>query len=146
MKTTTERTHVREIDPSTGHQVWVYRDVVKYSLNDEDRMQLVSEILSGKSTPEQVQKRYNIVSVNSVYTWIGKHVSQLKLSSLPEESDDDMANKSKEDQIKELKAALKQAQKKAELAELRADAYNKMITLAEDAFNIPIRKKSGTKQ
>ena len=57
-----------------------------------------------------------------------------------------MANKSKDDQIRELKAALKKAQKEAELEKLRAKAYDKMIDLAEATFNIPIRKKSGTKQ
>ena len=57
-----------------------------------------------------------------------------------------MANRSKDDQIRELKAALKKAQKEAELEKLRAKAYDKMIDLAEERFNIPIRKKSGTKQ
>ena len=59
---------------------------------------------------------------------------------------EDMANRSKDDQIRELKAALKKAQKEAELEKLRAKAYDKMIDLAEERFNIPIRKKSGTKQ
>ena len=57
-----------------------------------------------------------------------------------------MANRSKDDQIRELKASLKKAQKEAELEKLRAKAYDKMIDLAEERFNIPIRKKSGTKQ
>lgn len=51
-----------------------------------------------------------------------------------------MANRSKDDQIRELKAALKKAQKEAELEKLRAKAYDKMIDLAEERFNIPIRK------
>ena len=38
------------------------------------------------------------------------------------------------------------AQKEAEMQKLRATAYDKMIDLAEETFNIPIRKKSGTKQ
>ena len=33
-----------------------------------------------------------------------------------------------------------------ELEKLRAKAYDTMINLAEKTFNIPIRKKSGTKQ
>ena len=57
-----------------------------------------------------------------------------------------MARKSKDDQIKELKEELKKAQKEAEMQKLRATAYDKMIDLAEKTFNIPIRKKSGTKQ
>ena len=52
----------------------------------------------------------------------------------------------KDEQIRELKAELKKARKEAELEKLRAHAYDTMINLAEERFNIPIRKKSGTKQ
>ena len=47
---------------------------------------------------------------------------------------EEMANRSKDDQIRELKAALKQAQKEAELEKLRTKAYDKMIDLAEERF------------
>ena len=57
-----------------------------------------------------------------------------------------MVNKSKEDQNRELKAELKNAKKEAELEKLRAKAFDKIIDLAEERFNIPIRKKSYTKQ
>ena len=57
-----------------------------------------------------------------------------------------MARKSKDDQIRELQAQLKQARKDAELEKLRAKAYDTMINVAEETFNIPIRKKSGTKR
>jgi hypothetical protein len=33
-----------------------------------------------------------------------------------------------------------------ELEKLRSHAYSTMIDLAEQTFNIPVRKKSGTKQ
>ena len=51
-----------------------------------------------------------------------------------------MARKSKDDQIRELQAQLNQARKEAELEKLRAKAYDTMINVAEDKFNIPIRK------
>lgn len=57
-----------------------------------------------------------------------------------------MANKSKDDQIRELKEELKKARKEAELEKLRAKAYDTMINIAEETFNIPVRKKSSTKQ
>ena len=95
---------------------------------------------------DEVKKKYDITSINSVYTWIGKYISQEKSLSLGEQTEEDMANKSKDDQIRELKAQLKQARKEAELEKLRAHAYDTMINLAEETFNIPIRKKSGTKQ
>ena len=80
------------------------------------------------------------------YTWIGKYVTQEKALSLEEQSEEDMARKSKDEQIRELQAQLKQARKEAELEKLRAKAYDTMINVAEETFNIPIRKKSGTKR
>lgn len=120
----------------------------RYILDDQDRIEIVGEILKGNTTVEEVREKYKLSSTVSIYSWIGKFISQTKSLSLQEETsiDNDMANKSKDDQIKELKAALKKAQKEAELEKLRAHAYDKMIDLAEERFNIPIRKKSGTKQ
>ena len=57
-----------------------------------------------------------------------------------------MAGKSKGDQIRELQAQFKQARKEAEFEKLRAKTYDTMINVAEETFNIPIRKKSGTKR
>lgn len=114
-------------------------------MEEEDRMQLVAQILRGERTAEDIRRSYGIVSINSVYSWIGKYASQEKSLSLEEQTEEDMAKKSKDDQIRELKAQLKQARKEAELEKLRAHAYDMMINLAEETFNIPIRKKSGTK-
>jgi len=146
MKTKKIMVEDRKFNPETGEYLWTEREETKYVLEDEDRMQFVFDILRGETTPEEIVKKYQISSVNSVYSWIGKYVSQNEVVTLQPQIDDDMANKSKDDQIRELKAALKQANKKAELEELRAKAYDKMIGLAEETFNIPIRKKSGTKQ
>lgn len=146
MKTKTIKVQDRKLDPETGKYLWIEREETKYKLEDEDRQQFVFEILRGETTPEKIKEKYNISSVSNIYAWIGKYVSQNEVVSLQPQIDDNMANKSKDDQIRELKAALKQAQKRADLEELRAKAYDKMIDLAEEHFNIPIRKKSGTKQ
>ena len=47
-----------------------------------------------------------LASVNSIYTWIGKYVSQSESLSLQPQTSDEMANKSKDDQIRELKAVI----------------------------------------
>lgn len=93
-----------------------------------------------------MRKNYSLASINSVYTWIGKYISLTGSLSLQESKEEEMSAKSKDDQIRELKAQLRQAQKEAELEKLRAKAYDTMISVAEETFNIPIRKKSGTKR
>ena len=146
MRTRTKTYRERIQDPETGEISWEFREVKRISLEEEDRMQLVAQVLRGERTAEDIRRSYGIVSINSVYSWIGKYVSQGKSLSLEEQTEEDMAKKSKDDQIRELKAQLKQARKEAELEKLRAHAYDTMINLAEETFNIPIRKKSGTKQ
>jgi transposase-like protein len=137
---------VLKTDPETQEQYWTRERVTVYKAEASDRINAVLDILKGVTTAEEVQKKYDITSINSVYIWIGKYVSQEKSLSLEEQTYEDMATKSKDDQIRELKAQLKQARKEAELEKLRAHAYDTMINLAEEKFNIPIRKKSGTKQ
>lgn len=137
---------VLKTDPETQEQYWTRELVTVYKAEEADRINAVLDILKGVTTAEEVRQKYDITSINSVYTWIGKYVSQEKSLSLEEQTEEDMARKSKDDQIQELKAQLKQARKEAELEKLRAHAYDTMINLAEETFNIPIRKKSGTKQ
>lgn len=136
----------RVSDPSTGEHYWQRREIAKPSLDEEVRLSLVVDILGGKCTPEEVRQKYYLSSINSIYTWIGKYVSQTSSLSLQDKPDDNMRGKSKDEQIRELQAQLKQAQKEAELEKLRAKAYDTMINVAEETFNIPIRKKSGTKR
>ena len=89
-----------------------------------------------------------INSQATLFSWLAAHISEAQSLSLQENTvnPSDRANKSKDDQIRELKERLRQAEKRAEMEELRAKAYSKMIDVAEETFNIPIRKKSGTKQ
>ena len=82
-----------------------------------------------------------------LFNWMDKFVNEKELISLSDnQSDDPMAKKNPEDQIRELQAENKRLEKALELEKLRAKAYDTMINIAEQTFNIPIRKKSGTKQ
>ena len=140
------RNRVKYVDPVTGLTEYRYVEKVTYRYEDEEKVPIVIEFLTGETSAEKMVEKYHICSVQTLYAWVGRYVSQENLLSLQNKNYEDMANRSKDDQIRELKAALKKAQKEAELEKLRAKAYDKMIDLAEERFNIPIRKKSGTKQ
>ena len=146
MKEIVKRDLILKTDPETNEQYWTPGLKTVINPDENDRLNAVLDILKGATTAEEVRRKYDITSINSVYTWIGKYVSHEKSLSLEEQTEEDMTKKSKDDQIRELKAQLKQARKEAELEKLRAHAYDTMINLAEETFNIPIRKKSGTKQ
>ena len=129
-----QRSTVTEVDPKTGRSTThrVKKLIRRY--DPDERVEIVREFLTGKFTVRQIMDKYMINAEATFFSWLASHISE------------DMANKSKDDQIRELKERLRQAEKRAEMEELRAKAYSKMIDVAEETFNIPIRKKSGTKQ
>ena len=60
-----------------------------------------------------------------------------------------MAKKTKqqlEEDLKKAKEENKRLKEALELEKLRSRAFDTMIDVAEKSFNIPIRKKAGTKQ
>lgn len=56
-----------------------------------------------------------------------------------------MSKKEENEEILRLRQELKETKTRLAYERMRADAYDKMITLAEKEFQIPVRKKSGTK-
>lgn len=146
MKQSTSRIRKVFRDPVTGEKSYEWADKITCRYDEIEKGPIILEFLKGEHTAEDMVEKYHICSVQTLYAWVGKFLTQQESVSLSEQTDEDMANKSKEDQIRELKAQLKQARKEAELEKLRAHAFDTMINLAEEKFNIPIRKKSGTKQ
>ena len=90
-----KRDIVLKTDPVTKEKYWSNEVVTVYKPDEEDRVNAVLDILKGVTTAEEVRKKFDIATVNSVYTWIGKYVTQEKALSLEEQSEEDMARKSK---------------------------------------------------
>ena len=99
MKETVRWESVIETDPETNEQYWSRKQVTVQKAEEHDRLNAVLDILKGTTTAEEVWKKYDITSINSVYTWIGKYVSQEKSLSLEEPTEGEMAKKSKDGQI-----------------------------------------------
>lgn len=120
----------------------------KFKFTDEDKIQIVSEYVSGHIPASELIKKYHISSRQVLFNWMDKYVNEQELISLQEETNpsDQMAKQSPEERLKELEAENKRLQKALDLEKLRSKAYATMIDVAESTFNIPIRKKSGTKQ
>ena len=120
----------------------------KYSFTEEDKISIVSEYVCGHVPASAIVEKYHIGTRQTLFNWMDKYVNEKDLVSLPDESEnpDTMTKKSPEEKLRELEAENKRLQKALELERLRSKAYDTMINLAESTFNIPIRKKSGTKQ
>ena len=127
---------------------WEHRtvEVPYYRYTDEEKIKIVSEHVRGTPAQEIIEK-YHLSSKQVLFSWMDKYVNERESVSLPEnQSEDAMAKKSPEERIKELEAENSRLEKALELEKLRSKAYDTMINVAEKTFNIPIRKKSGTKQ
>ena len=120
----------------------------RYKLDESDKIAIVSEYMQGQISAADVIKKYGIKSRQTLFCWMDKYVHEKELVSLHEQTNpsDPMAKKSPEDRVKELEAEVKRLQKALELEQLRSKALDTMINVAEETFNIPVRKKAGTKQ
>ena len=148
MKEYETRGYVTEIDPRTGKRVThrVKKLVCRYT--EAERISIVREYLISGCDVQLIMDKYHIRSKETFFSWLGTHIKEAQSLSLQEinRPETDMDNKSKDDQIRELKEKLRQAEKRADREALRAKAFSTMIDVAEETFNIPVRKKSGTKQ
>lgn len=117
----------------------------KYKFTEEDKMSIVSEYVLGGRPAQEIAEKYHLSSRQIIFNWMDKYVNEREIVSLPE-NEEDMAKKTPEERIQELEAENRRLSKALELEKLRAEAYDTMIDLAEKTFNIPVRKKSGTKQ
>ena len=107
----------------------------------------IREYLESGVSAEKIIKKYHISSRPVLFSWMDKFLNEKDLLPLQQESisEEDMA-KTKDERLKEKDAEIKRLRKALELEKLRSHAYSTMIDLAEQTFNIPVRKKSGTKQ
>ncbi|MFR9511700.1 MAG: transposase [Rikenellaceae bacterium] len=131
-----EQRHV-EVEYKTG----------KFIFTDEDRIQIVSDYVQGKMTAAEIVAKYNLSGRQVLLNWVDKFVNEQNSLPLPEpQNTSSMAQEDPQQKIKELEAQNKRLQQALELEKLRSKAFDTMINVAEETFNIPIRKKSGTKR
>ena len=124
----------------------------KRRINDEtDKMSIVREYIETGRPASDIAAKYGLSSRIVLYSWVDKYLSWKKFLSLEPETDNptDMAKKTKqqlEDELKKAKEENRRLKEALELEKLRSRAFDTMIDVAEKNFNIPIRKKAGTKQ
>lgn len=112
------------------------KEVKHYS--DQFKRRVVDEILWGEESLEYYRRKYKIGGSMTLSRWLDKFASE---EYLP------MATKKKEaDELAELKAELALLRRELEDERLRRQAYELMVKIAEEEFNIPIEKKSGVKR
>ena len=128
-------------DSSIGQ--WVEtNEIVGYKFSDEDRMAVVREYLEGDEPASKIARKYLLSGPAVLFNWIDKYSrgDQVTTNSVTQQEDKKAQSLAeKDEEIRRLRKAL-------ELEKIRSQAYSTMIDIAEAQFNIPIRKKPGTKR
>lgn len=106
------------------------------------KLQVVEEALRGDLSKAAVCRKYSLSDPSILYRWIRIFAPQHQL--------DDNAMKVpkriESDEIRDLKRQLQLKEFELKKEKMRADFLDEMINVSEEMFNIPIRKKAGTKQ
>lgn len=117
--------------------------------SEEFKLSVIRDYYSSGMSKYACAKKYGLKSLSTFPSWLQKYGSQENPVPLhPEQSEEDMAKRSKEDYKEEnaqLKKRLRELEKALEFSRLETMARDMLIDKAEEYFDIPIRKKSGAK-
>lgn len=118
-------------------------DLEQYS--EDSRRKIVIEVLSGTMSKEQARQVYGIKSKSAILEWMrifaGLHRNAAidpvpLLKNMSEEKDD----------IRKLKARVKQLEEELKISRLKGKAYQIMVDIAKEDYGLDLEKKSGAKQ
>ena len=113
-------------------------------MTDEKRLKIIQEHLEGASLYSLCRK-YKIGSCNTISEWMLKFGIE-KNESFKKEVPMSKREQTESEEMKQLRKELKQAKLDLYHQQMRADFYETMVEVAEEQFNISIRKKAGTNQ
>ena len=111
--------------------------------NDEEKIAILQEFYASGLTKDAFQRERGMGHC-TLSKWIsnfgfGKDTNRIKLESMGKKEPISLRVKLLEEENARLQELLRKA-------ELKSLAYSTMIDVAEEQFNIPIRKKAGAKQ
>jgi hypothetical protein len=111
----------------------------------QQKRSIVRAIQEGRMTIFEARTAYRINSVATITTWI-KEIKR-ENAELVVSNTALMVNKKRDQPADpDTKKALAEALKKLQEAELKVQALNTLIDVAEEQFKIAIRKKAGARQ
>jgi transposase-like protein len=114
-------------------------------IDDALRLQIIKEHLSGASKGSLVRK-YKLKYPQRITGWMRTFGLEESISAVPEGFMKHRKTEEEGDELRQLKLEIKRLKVELASARLTAKAYDTLIDVAEEMFQIPIRKKPGTKQ
>ena len=114
----------------------------RYEYRQEFKDRLVFEVLYEGKSKHEVAEQYDLPGVQTLTMWIHYYKLRMKKGavSLPP------MTKQQKENIRGLQKRLKEMERALDEANVLIFGLNTMIDQAEEKFDIPIRKKDGTKR
>jgi transposase-like protein len=112
--------------------------------NEAFRRRVVTEVLSGSITKEAARIRYGIGGNSTILDWMRKFAG-VKMRSAGVDPLPMLKAMKSEESKEELKDKIKQLEAKLKYAELKGRAYQIMVEIAKEQYNLDLEKKSGAK-
>lgn len=104
------------------------------------KRRIIEDFLTGRYTLTELKVKYNLSNKVVIYQWIKKHrEAQQELLSLS------MSKPTAEPSKDSDNCSVQELQQQLTLARLKINTLETLIDVAEETFNIDIRKKSGAK-
>ena len=113
--------------------------------NEALKRRVVAEVLSGSITKEEARLRYGIGGNSTILYWMRKFAG-VKMRSAGVDPVPILKAMKAEDSKEELKDKINQLEAKLKYAELKGRAYQVMVEIAKEQYNLDLEKKSGAKQ
>jgi transposase-like protein len=122
----------------------------RHLYSEEERLSILRDYYSSGMSMYACVQKYHMSTNSILIRWKKEYESHPEFVSLQSEPKElDMANRDKEsykEEIAQLKKRNKELEKALAFSKLETEARDLMISIAEEQFNIPIRKKAGAKQ
>ena len=114
---------------------------------DKKRMLIIQAYFDGASK-NSLCRKYNIASSHTISNWLRIFgIEDTRTTYIPTAMNKTVKQPVNEsEELKQLRQELKQTRLDLKRESMRADLYETMVDVAEEMFNIPIRKKAGTNQ
>jgi transposase len=105
--------------------------------SDDFKAKVVNEVLTGQISKEAARRKYGIGGSTTVLKWIRKlEGSKPKRLFMGEK---------RKKTVEELQVEIEVLKRQLEYEQLKSEAFDAMIDIAEEEFKISIRKKYGAK-
>ncbi len=90
MKQSTTRIRKAFRNPVTGEKLYVWADKITYRYDELEKGLIIVEFLKGSLNAEEFVEKYHICSVQILYAWAGKFLTQQESVFLSEQNDIDI--------------------------------------------------------